>query len=614
MSIFNQEINDNNLRDCQKEAYHASYDHFNKEKSDRHVLVQLPTGTGKSALIAISPFQIATKKVLILTPNLTLAEQLKEDIDIIDNPENNIYKKLNIFSDEKLEELELYILKLDNKANFEDINEHQIILSNYQQFKDVEKWFKDRENMIDLIIIDEAHHQKANTYQEIINFFPNAKIISLTATPFRSDGQKIEGENIYTYHFSDAIKQNYIRNIKISNVSPEEISLSFNDKSSKKYTLEEIIGMKEEAWFRRNIALSQDCCDSIAQKSYEKLQDLKNNFPKSTHQIIASAMSIRHAREFVKPAFEKLGLKVGLVNSKEERKSNKQTLEKLKQERIDVIINVGMLGEGFDHKKLGVAAIFKPFASLNPYIQFIGRVIRKNEETKYCWVVSHLGLNQIKRFEEFKLFDNEDKEFLHTLFDDNSEREEHSFIDDESENLDSKKDIEEISINEVGKNLIEIESDFVKSSSENNLEKKLDTFLATLTPEEKEEVFKKYGISYDRISKKSKKKIKPINKRRAAKNSLNESAKSITTNVLKKIGLSGRFRYRDFNFTKENFTWVQAQINRDINKKLNIDNQKRNELTYSQIQSFIQSGELEKIEKQRTEYYKKKLEEKHNSK
>lgn len=613
MSIFNQEINDNNLRDCQKEAYHASYDHFNKEKSDRHVLVQLPTGTGKSALIAISPFQIATKKVLILTPNLTLAEQLKEDIDIIDNPENNIYKKLNIFSDGKLEELELYVLKLDSKANFEDINEHQVILSNYQQFKDVEKWFKGRENMIDLIIIDEAHHQKANTYQEIINFFPNAKIISLTATPFRSDGQKIEGENIYTYHFSDAIKQNYIRNIKISNVSPEEISLSFNDKNSKKYTLEEIIGMKEEAWFRKNIALSQDCCDSIAQKSYDKLQDLRNNFPKSTHQIIASAMSIRHAREFVKPAFEKLGLKVGLVNSKEERKSNKQTLEKLKQERIDVIINVGMLGEGFDHKKLGVAAIFKPFASLNPYIQFIGRVIRKNEDTKYCWVVSHLGLNQIKRFEEFKLFDNEDKEFLHTLFDDNSGGKEHSFIDDESENLDSKKDREEISINEIGRNLIEIESDFVKSSEENNLEK-LDTLLANLTPEEKEKAKKKYGLSYDRISKKSKKRIKPINKRRAAKNSLNESAKSITTNILKKIGLSGRFRYRDFNPTKTNFAWVQVQISRDINKKLNIDNQKRNELTYSQIQSFIQSGELEKIEKQRTEYYKKKLEEKHNSK
>ena len=73
--------------------------------------------------------------------------------------------------------------------------------------------------------------------------------------------------------------------------------------------------MKEEAWFRRGIALSQDCCDSIARKAYEKLGQLKKDYPNSSHQIIAASMSIRHAREFVKPAFEKLGLKVGLVSS-----------------------------------------------------------------------------------------------------------------------------------------------------------------------------------------------------------------------------------------------------------------------------------------------------------
>ena len=205
-NIFNQKIEKSQLRDCQSGAYEALSEHFSDIKADRHVLIQLPTGTGKSALIAIAPFNIAKKKVLILTPNLTLARQLENDLDFVNNQNENIYKKLNIFSDDLLDSLELYVLRLENEANFSDIEDHQIIISNYQQLGNLEKWFKNRENLIDLIIIDESHHQKANTYQEIINFFKSAKIISLTATPFRSDGQEIEGKNIYIYHFSDIIE------------------------------------------------------------------------------------------------------------------------------------------------------------------------------------------------------------------------------------------------------------------------------------------------------------------------------------------------------------------------------------------------------------------------
>ena len=108
--------------------------------------------------------------------------------------------------------------------------------------------------MIDLVIIDEAHHQNADTYQQIIKFFTDAKIVGLTATPFRSDGKKVDGRNIYTYHFRDAIKNGYIRNIKVSNVTPQEIELSFSDDKNQTYKLEDIVKMKEEAWFRRGIA------------------------------------------------------------------------------------------------------------------------------------------------------------------------------------------------------------------------------------------------------------------------------------------------------------------------------------------------------------------------
>ena len=143
------------------------------------------------------------------------------------------------------------MLRLEGTVNQSDIQEHQILIANYHQLQDIEKWFKTEKDAVDLIIIDEAHHQEANTYQEIINFFDKSKIIGLTATPFRSDGKKVEGNIIYKYHFHEAIKDGVIRNIKIVNVSPKEVELSFTDNGSQTYTLEQILELKDEAWFNR---------------------------------------------------------------------------------------------------------------------------------------------------------------------------------------------------------------------------------------------------------------------------------------------------------------------------------------------------------------------------
>lgn len=610
MTVFDKKPNTSKFRIPQTEGYEAAIKHFTNQKADKHVLIQIPTGVGKTVLIATLPFGLSNKKVLVLAPNVNLAGQIEEDLDLISNPDDNIYKNLDIFSN--LENLELYTLKLETSANSSDIDGSDIIVSNYQQLHDVAKWFSKDKDVIDLIIIDEAHHQKAKTYQEIINFFPNAKIISLTATPFRSDGQRIEGKNIYTYHFSDAVKKGYIRNIKTVNVTPQEVKISFSDEEGKNYSLEDIIKMKEESWFRKNIALSQDACDSIAKKAYEKLKQLRSDFPKESHQIIAAAMSIRHAREIVKPAFEKLGLKVGMVSS-QNQDTNEQELIKLKQDKLDVIINIGMLGEGFDHKPLGVAAIFRPFASLNPYIQFVGRVIRSHGDTNCCYVVSHLGLNQAQRFQEFKLFDSDDKVFLENLLS-NPEKnkmekdpEEEIFVE---ENID-ENDQEEIKINAVGDDILEFESQFVKEEKINNVKK----IIEDLSLEEKKLLFKKLGIEYDEVSRKKRiGKVKPKDKRRAAKNLLNEKEKSVTVDILSDLNLKNRLFYRDFNPMRKNFQWVKQKVSNEVNAALGISKDKRNDLSFDEIDKFVNGEALDKIRENATTYFRQKLNERKVSK
>ena len=65
----------------------------------------------------------------------------------------------------------------------------------------------------DLLIIDEAHHCPANTYRRIIESYPNAVLIGLTATPCRGDGRGLGGifqTMIETPQVADLIKQGYL--------------------------------------------------------------------------------------------------------------------------------------------------------------------------------------------------------------------------------------------------------------------------------------------------------------------------------------------------------------------------------------------------------------------
>lgn len=606
MDTFSHKINTTELRKCQREAYLKITDHYSKPSADRSALLQLPTGTGKSALIAIFPFGLAKKKILILTPSVKLAKQIEADLDIIKNESGNIYKRFSLLEDTVLNSLELYVLRLEGTVNQSDIQEHQILIANYQQLQDLEKWFKTEKDAVDLIIIDEAHHQEANTYQEIIKFFDKSKIIGLTATPFRSDGKKVEGNIIYKYHFHEAIKDGVIRNIKIVNVSPKEVELSFTDDGSKTYTLEQILELKEEAWFNKGIALSPDCCNSIAQKAKEKLEELKSEFPNSKHQIIAAAISKRHAREYVKPAFERLGLSVGMVSSDPQDKiTNDKTFEDLKYGRIEVIIHIGMLGEGFDHPPLGVAAIFRPYKSLNPYIQFLGRVLRRNDETSHCFVVSHIGLNQIKRFQEFKMFDYEDQKFLEELFAENTED---SFISD-SENSRKKEagagTDEQLSIREIGDDVVNFESQFLSP------EKEVSTLIGQveqLSPEQKKLFFEKFGIDVKDtqvVLGKKTNRIKPVDKRKASRNLLNEKEKSITVDILKELSL--KTHNRDFNPLYTNLVWVKKKVSKEVNKKLNIKNNQRKTIDNQSFENAEQNGLLKDVEKECLDYFRGKL-------
>lgn len=146
-----------------------------------------------------------------------------------------------------------------------------------------------------MIIIDEAHHSAAISWQKVIERFPNAKVIHMTATPFRSDRQEIDGELVFRYSFRSATLKGYIKRLKASYIAPTEIELGFSDARGRTYSLDEVLKLKEEDWFSRGVALARPCNQHIVDSSLEKLEELRQSG--THHQLIAVACSINHARE-----------------------------------------------------------------------------------------------------------------------------------------------------------------------------------------------------------------------------------------------------------------------------------------------------------------------------
>ncbi|MBD3330139.1 hypothetical protein GF354_01255 [Candidatus Peregrinibacteria bacterium] len=235
----------------------------------------------------------------------------------------------------------------------------------------------------------------------------------MTATPFRSDKQEIDGDLIYRYPFKRATLSGYIKHVKAWYVAPSELTFTAKGET-KTYNLDEVLKMKEKDWFSKGIALSEICNQSIVDNSLEKLEELRQTG--THHQLIAVACQVDHAKN-IRSLYEARGYKADVIYSEMDEDKKDNVMRRLKSGELDCIVQVQMLGEGFDHPKLSVAAIFRPFRTLAPYIQFVGRILRvvvQNDPThpdNYGHIVTHAGMNLDKRLEEFKLFEKDDQQF-----------------------------------------------------------------------------------------------------------------------------------------------------------------------------------------------------------
>lgn len=401
-------INNKKLRLPQHEAYTRLKEYYEKDDYNRNALIVLPTGVGKTGVMAIVPFGISKGRVLIITPWTSIRDSVVNSL----NPDSydNFWLKREIFkSKSHLPNL----IEYDGTMHPDVLKAANIVVLNIHKLQsrlDSALINIVSDDFFDMIIIDEAHHSTAKTWVECVEYFKNAKVVKLTGTPFRTDGQEISGELVYKYSLSRAMVNNYVKSLQNNTFIPEQLYLTIDGDNSKKYTVEEIFDMeiKDTDWVKRSVAYSTECSSIVVDKSIEMLEEklaLKSKLP---HKILAVACSIKHAEE-IADLYESRGYKVALIHSELPAYVKESRFNDIDNHRVNVVVNVAMLGEGYDHPHLSVAAIFRPFKNELPYVQFIGRILRFIEgdnlepEDNIGQIVSHHHLYLDELWEKYKI-------------------------------------------------------------------------------------------------------------------------------------------------------------------------------------------------------------------
>jgi len=397
------------LREPQIEGYFAIREHFANSKEGCYV--QLPVGCGKTGLMGLTPFGIAQGRILIIAPNLTIRENIRRELNV-SNP-NCFYSKRGVFVPKNGP----YLSELKTGANIHDCDAAHIVVANIQQFSGTRnKWYEALPNdYFDMILVDEGHHNVADTWTRLFAYFDEAKVVSFTATPLRSDGQVVAGERVYRFGYARSMIMGFISQIDALFVKPTELTFTVEGET-KTLGIDEIMRMREKDWFSRGVATSEECNRSIVNASVQQLHHVRTLG--SPRQLIAVACSIRHATQ-VAALYREHGLRVEVLHSQLKEEERERIEATLRSGVTDAVVQVNILGEGYDLPTLSVAAVFRPYRSLSPYVQFVGRILRLAQPdvpyspANHVFLVSHVGLNDERWWSDFTNFDKDDQEFFH---------------------------------------------------------------------------------------------------------------------------------------------------------------------------------------------------------
>ncbi len=344
------------------------------ESGEKRALLISATGTGKTYASAFAMRELGFKRVLFLVHRGQLARQTKKS-----------YEK--VFANT----VSMGLVG----AGYHDYNKDYIFATVQTLNKD-EHLMEYKPDAFDCIVLDEAHHTSADTYQKVMNYFTPQLWLGMTATPDKRD-DNIAGRNIYEiFHYQiayeirlqQAMEENLLcpfhyfgisdiamlgdKQVNTKKITDRDFNMLTGEERVKHiveqahyfgYSGEKVKGLVFCSRIEEAVALS------------EKFNQTIN--PETGKVFKTMALSGKTSEEERQRAFERLAM-----NEEEADKSNIP---------LDYIFSVEILNEGVDIVEVNQVIMLRPTESPIVFIQQLGRGLRKAAGKEFVVVLDFIG-------------------------------------------------------------------------------------------------------------------------------------------------------------------------------------------------------------------------------
>lgn len=221
-----------------------------------------------------------------------------------------------------------------------------------------------------LVIWDEAHHVAARGWSKIHDRYSSAYHVGLTATPERLDGKGLGAwfeDIIRGPSVAQLIKDGYLSDYKI--FAPGKPDLTGVHKRLGDWQVGELATVMDKGTITG---------DAIGH--YLRLARGK--------RAVAFCVSIEHSLH-VAAQFRAAGVRALHIDGKMKRVDRRRAIEMFRSGEIEVMSNVEIVNEGFDLPAMEAAILLRPTQSLALHLQQVGRVLRPGKD--YALILDHAG-------------------------------------------------------------------------------------------------------------------------------------------------------------------------------------------------------------------------------
>ena len=234
-----------------------------------------------------------------------------------------------------------------------------------------------------LIVIDEAHHALAKTYKEMWERFPKAKFLGLTATPCRLNGKgftDLFDVLVQSWGVPEFISKGRLATYDFVSIKSDGVTQRLIDSLQKRGADGDYQNKEMDMLLNKKPSI---------ERLYRSLEEYGKD-----RKGIVYAINISHAQKITK-LYQEHGVKAIAIDSKTPATERQQDIEAFKKGDIQVLVNVDIFSEGFDCPDVEFVQLARPTLSLAKYLQMVGRGLRVAKGKKNCVIIDNVGLYRV---------------------------------------------------------------------------------------------------------------------------------------------------------------------------------------------------------------------------